>query len=73
METRGCSAFLGALGMYALLIDIGNTSLKIGLASPEKLITAYTLPTDTSQSGDSLGLQIAYLRNHAGVCLKSEP
>lgn len=53
--------------MYALLIDIGNTSLKIGLASPEKLLTSYTLPTDTSQSGDSLGLQIAYLLNHAGV------
>lgn len=36
METRGCSAFLGALGMYALLIDIGNTSLKIGLGQSGK-------------------------------------
>lgn len=55
--------------MYALLIDIGNTSLKIGIASTERLLTSYTLPTDTTQSGDSLGLQIAFLLDHAGVCL----
>ena len=58
--------------MYALLIDIGNTSLKIGLANPEKLITSYTLPTDTSQSGDSLGLQISHLLDHAGASFRNE-
>ena len=53
--------------MYAILIDIGNTSLKIGLASQEKLLTSYVLPTDTSQSGDSLGLHMEALLRHAGV------
>ena len=52
--------------MYALLIDIGNTSLKIGVAGREGLLASYTLPTDTTQSGDGLGLQLAYLLGHAG-------
>ena len=33
--------------MHALLIDIGNTSLKIGVAGIEGLVASYTLPTDT--------------------------
>lgn len=52
--------------MHALLIDIGNTSLKIGVAGIEGLVASYTLPTDTQQSGDGLGLQLAYLLCHAG-------
>ena len=52
--------------MHALLIDIGNTSLKIGVAGIEGLLASYTLPTDTRQSGDGLGLQLAYLLGHAG-------
>ena len=40
--------------MHALLIDIGNTSLKIGVAGTEGLVASYTLPTDTRQSGDGL-------------------
>ena len=52
--------------MHALLIDIGNTSLKIGVAGIEGLVASYTLPTDTQQSGDGLGLQLAYLLGHAG-------
>lgn len=63
--------------MHALLIDIGNTSLKIGVAGIEGLVASYTLPTDTQQSGDGLGLQLAYLlwscrirhaRDRAGQC-----
>ena len=52
--------------MHALLIDIGNTSLKIGVAGTEGLAASYTLPTDARQSGDGLGLQLAYLLGHAG-------
>ena len=52
--------------MHALLIDIGNTSLKIGVAGIEGLVASYTLPTDTQKSGDGLGLQLAYLLGHAG-------
>ena len=51
-----------------LLVDIGNTSLKIGLADEEKILTSYTLPTDcTSQSADSLGLCLNGLLEHAGL------
>ena len=42
--------------MHALLIDIGNTSLKIGVAGIEGLVASYTLPTDcllyTSDAAD---------------------
>ena len=31
--------------MHALLIDIGNTSLKIGVAGIEGLVASYTLPS----------------------------
>lgn len=55
--------------MHALLIDIGNTSLKIGLSGPDAVITSYTLPTDPKQSGDSLGFQLACLLGHAGVAI----
>ena len=48
---------MGQVAMHALLIDIGNTSLKIGVAGIEGLVASYTLPTDTQQSGDGLGLQ----------------
>ena len=30
--------------MHALLIDIGNTSLKIGVAGIEGLVASYSLP-----------------------------
>ncbi len=51
--------------MRALLMDIGNTSLKIGIASAEKILTTYTLPTDIAQSADILGLQLVELVRHA--------
>jgi len=51
-----------------LLIDIGNTSIKIGLSATNGILTAYTLPTDyTSQSADSLGLCLRGLLNHASA------
>lgn len=52
--------------MRALLVDIGNTSLKIGIASSEKVLTVYSLPTDPAQSSDALGLQLTELVRHAG-------
>ncbi|MEG2005339.1 MAG: type III pantothenate kinase [Bilophila sp.] len=59
--------------MHALLIDIGNTSLKIGLSAPDAVIASYTLPTDIKQSGDSLGFQLACLLGHAGVRIPGAP
>jgi type III pantothenate kinase len=41
-----------------LLMDVGNTGIKIGLASPEALGPSFTLPTDARETADSLGLKL---------------
>jgi len=51
-----------------LLVDIGNTSIKIGMSRGAEVLTSYTLPTDfINQSADSLGLQLKALFEHAGL------
>jgi type III pantothenate kinase len=50
-----------------LLFDIGNTSTKIGLGNAQGVLTSYTLPTETKQTADSLGLSLTGLLAHAGV------
>lgn len=50
-----------------LLFDIGNTSIKVGLADASRVCTSYTLPTDTGQTSDGLGLWLLSLLAHAGV------
>ena len=50
-----------------LLFDIGNTSMKVGLATGDAVLTSYTLPTDAGQTADSLGLTLHALLRHAGV------
>lgn len=52
---------------HLLLFDIGNTSIKVGLARPEGMATTYTLRTDAGQTADSLGLTLATLLSHACV------
>jgi len=50
-----------------LLFDIGNTSIKIGLANERHVLTSYTLRTDTAQTADNFGLTLLTLLQHAGV------
>ena len=50
-----------------LLFDIGNTSIKVGLADASRVCTSYTLRTDTGQTSDGLGLSLLALLSHAGV------
>ncbi|MDO5483600.1 MAG: type III pantothenate kinase [Desulfovibrionaceae bacterium] len=50
-----------------LLFDIGNTSVKIGLADSRHILTSYTLPASADYSADSLGLHLLALLSHAGV------
>jgi type III pantothenate kinase len=51
-----------------LLIDIGNTSIKIGLSRRADIAVSYTLPTDyVSQSSDILGLRLLALLAHAAL------
>ena len=49
-----------------LLADIGNTCVKIGLASPAGMEATYALPTRVQHTGDSLGLSLVELLRHAG-------
>ncbi len=48
-----------------LLADIGNTCVKIGLASHAGLDAAYALPTRVQYTADSLGLSLLELLRHA--------
>ena len=50
-----------------LLVDVGNTSLKIGVGDAHGVSQTWSLATDTRQSGDSLGLSLAQLLAHGGV------
>ncbi len=50
-----------------LLFDIGNTSIKVGLAQADSLLTTYTLRTDAGQTADSLGLTLHSLLHHANL------
>lgn len=44
--------------MPALLVDIGNTNMKFGLAERQGLGPSFSLPTDRTATADSLGLQL---------------
>ncbi len=54
-----------------LLFDIGNTSIKVGIADAASVETTYTLRTDAGQTADSLGLTLLPLLEHAGVAPQS--
>ncbi len=51
-----------------LLFDVGNTTITIGLArSGREEIDVFSLPTRAGETGDSLGLELAGLCEHAGA------
>ena len=50
-----------------LLFDVGNTSIKVGMADKSHVLASYTLPAATGQTADSLGLTLLSLLGHAGV------
>ena len=52
---------------YTLLFDIGNTSIKIGFASREKLHAAFAIPADRRATGDAVGLTLENLLRHREV------
>ncbi len=49
-----------------LLCDIGNTSIKLGLANEKRVLTSYGLPAQHDATADSLGLNLLSVLNHAG-------
>jgi len=48
-----------------LLFDIGNSGIKVGLASEHAVLTSYTLRTDSGQTSDDMGLTLLELLRHA--------
>jgi type III pantothenate kinase len=54
-------------GSLRLLVDAGNTTIKIGLADDGGLFTSYVLPTDKTATPDSLGLSLSTLAAHAEI------
>jgi type III pantothenate kinase len=50
-----------------LLADIGNTNTKYGLSDGQRILAAFTLPTDLRSTEDSLGLSILQLCACAGI------
>jgi len=54
-------------GPVSLLMDAGNTNIKIGVADADGLFASYVLPTDKTATPDSLGLSLSSLANHAGI------
>ncbi len=50
---------------HILLFDIGNTSIKVGIAHAEGIENSYTLRTDAGQTSDSLGITLYSLLSHA--------
>jgi type III pantothenate kinase len=48
-----------------LLFDIGNTNIKVGLASEDAVLASYVLRTDAGQTADDLGLRLLDLLRHA--------
>ena len=50
-----------------LLTDIGNSSIKIGLANAEKIFHSFSLPTRSQYSVDSLGLSLIQMLNVAKI------
>lgn len=49
-----------------LLVDVGNTSMKVGLLLPMRH-EVYSLQTNRSQTSDALGLDLLHLIDHAGA------
>lgn len=51
---------------FNLIFDVGNTHVKMGIASQNAIAASYTLPTDYHVTGDLWGERIMYFVRHAG-------
>lgn len=55
------------MSITTLLFDIGNTNIKIGFADDDGIVSQFTLPTDSRQTADGLGLYLEGLCRHMDV------
>lgn len=58
-------------GPIALLIDVGNSNIKVAPADPEGLLATYVLPTAQQETADTLGLKVLDICRHMGIDAKS--
>lgn len=54
-----------------VLLEMGNTNIKVGICTERELLFSYTLPTDHSITADLLGLRLLEVLRHAEVSLNS--
>lgn len=52
---------------HTLLLDIGNTNTKIGIADGGEILAAYSLPTHAETTADAWGLRILQILGHQGL------
>ena len=50
-----------------LLIDVGNTNTKIGLAVGNEIVSTYVLPTSLRETSDTFGFKIFALTRHVKI------
>lgn len=50
-----------------ILCDIGNTSIKVGLADKKRVLTSYALPMNLDETSDSIGMSILSILRHSGA------
>ena len=46
-----------------LVIDVGNTNIKLGIFKEEKLVTSFRMTTSVSRTSDEIGVIISDLLN----------
>ena len=59
------------MSITTLLFDIGNTNIKIGFADGGGIVSQFTLPTDSRQTADGIGLALEGLCRHMNVAPES--
>ncbi len=52
---------------FILLIDVGNTNIKIGIARSSLIIHTFVIPTSLQETADTFGLKIFQLCNYLSV------
>lgn len=53
-----------------LLIDVGNTNIKVGVARGERMLRSFVLPSNYQETKDTFGLKIVDICNYLQVSIK---
>jgi type III pantothenate kinase len=49
---------------YRLLLDVGNTNTKVGVAKGHLILNSFILPTHAQETADTFGLRVMQIFNH---------